>query len=71
MKLTQENVCLHCLDRPIVGKPWSVYFCRECYDQATRSYALDGPYPEPDEDGYVTFEVAHIDGSPSGRGTPQ
>jgi hypothetical protein len=30
-RIAQDRLCLCCEKRPIIGKPYSVYVCRECY----------------------------------------
>lgn len=38
--IAQDRLCLECLKREILGKPWTVYLCRECYTANLRK-ALD------------------------------
>lgn len=43
MRIPQDRLCLCCEKAPIIGKPYSVYVCRDCY--------LHGPLDDYDTVG--------------------
>lgn len=57
MRIAQDRLCLCCEKAPIIGKPYSVYVCQECY--------LHGPLDDFDTVGRSLGRTrcpTHIDG---------
>lgn len=54
-KTDYVNVCLCCEKEPIIGKPYSVYVCRECY--------LHGPLTDYDTVGRSLGHAKPCEGS--------